>query len=66
MNQKRITHMIEREKYFIGLLEGKDLSRYGYWDMGYHQGRLSVLENMEGMAGPWTPVEECLQEEDGD
>lgn len=66
MNQNRIKHMMEREKYYLELLDGKDLSCHGHWDMGYHQGRLSALEAVEDMTGSWIPVAERMPEEDGD
>ena len=44
----RISHMIERNKAMLKQFKDKQdsLSVWGYRDMGYYEGRLSVLEDL--------------------
>ena len=44
----RISHMIERNNAELKRLKDKQdsLSVWGYRDMGYYEGRLSVLEDL--------------------
>lgn len=46
--KERLPHMIERNKAQLKQLQDKQdtLSVWGYQDIGYYKGRLSVLEDL--------------------
>lgn len=46
--KERLPHMIERNRAILKQLQDKQdkLSVWGYRDMGYYEGRLSVLEDL--------------------
>lgn len=46
-NKKSLERKIKRATERLKALEEREehLSKYGYWDMGYLQGRLSVLQD---------------------
>ena len=46
--KERLSHMIERNRAMLKQLkDGQDsLSIWGYRDIGYYEGRLSVLEDL--------------------
>jgi hypothetical protein len=46
--KERISHTIERNKAALKRLQDKqeNLSVWGYRDMGYYEGRISVLEDL--------------------
>ena len=46
--KERLSHMIERNQVMLKQLKDKQdsLSVWGYRDMGYFEGRLSVLEDL--------------------
>ena len=47
MTKERLEHQIKRTKNKIKELENEqeNLSKHGYWSIGYWKGRLSVLED---------------------
>lgn len=47
-DERKIKHKIDRTKKKIEDLETRkqDLSKHGYWSLGYWEGRLSVLEDL--------------------
>jgi hypothetical protein len=47
MTEERLQRMIDRAKQNLKDLEDRkeSLSKNGYWDIGYFQGRISVLED---------------------
>ena len=46
--KKRIEHMIEREKKRMQPLTNnyEDLSKWGFWTIGYCEGRLALLDDL--------------------
>jgi hypothetical protein len=46
--KERLSHMIERNQAILKQLKDRQehLSVWGYRDMGYYEGRLSVLEDL--------------------
>ena len=46
--QKRIKHMIERERQRLQpLIDNlEDLSKWGLWTIGYCQGRIALLDDL--------------------
>jgi hypothetical protein len=46
--KERLPHMIERNRAILKQLQDRqeNLSVWGYRDMGYYEGRLSVLEDL--------------------
>ena len=46
--KERLHHIIERNQVILKKLQDKqeNLSVWGYRDMGYYEGRLSVLEDL--------------------
>lgn len=47
ITKERLQHQIDRTKKKIAALEEREdhLSKYGYIDLGYFKGRLTVLED---------------------
>jgi uncharacterized protein Yka (UPF0111/DUF47 family) len=47
MTEERLQRMIDRAKESLKDLEERkdNLSKHGYWDIGYFKGRISVLED---------------------
>lgn len=47
MTKKRLKRQIDRAKMQLTTLEERKshLSKHGYWDMGYLEGKISVLED---------------------
>lgn len=47
MTEERLQRMINRAKEKLKDLEERkdNLSKHGYWDIGYFKGRISVLED---------------------
>lgn len=45
---KRVKRYIKRARYRVQELRSRkgSLSKFGYWDLGYYEGRLSVLEDI--------------------
>ena len=48
MDKKTIQRKINRAKEHLASLKDNEdqLSKYGYWDMGYFEGKLSILEDL--------------------